>query len=159
MTDPCRRACAAAIPNPGAKSQGKQPRHPISPGARTEELTRQASSRLQNNLAADPLLSHEHIQSVTILPDHGVLDRRLLPGLVLGIATMLVPKYLPRLGGAVSPLVKSTVRGAYKMGQKTREMVAEVQEQVHDIVAEVDAEGDKKAATPKSSARSPMPAA
>jgi hypothetical protein len=59
----------------------------------------------------------------------------------------------------VSPLVKSTVRGAYKMGQKTREMVAEVQEQVHDIVAEVDAEGDKKAATPKSSARSPMPAA
>src|ERR1700757_3712486 len=31
MTDPCRRACAAAIPNPGAKSQGKQPRHPVSP--------------------------------------------------------------------------------------------------------------------------------
>src|ERR1700746_1548800 len=41
-----------------------------------EALTRQAPSRLQNNLAADPLLSHEHIQSVTILPDHGVLDRR-----------------------------------------------------------------------------------
>jgi hypothetical protein len=88
-----------------------------------------------------------------------IFEAALLPGLVLGIATMLVPKYLPRLGGAVSPLVKSTVRGAYKMGQKTREMVAEVQEQVHDIVAEVDAEGDKKAATPKSSARSPMPAA
>jgi hypothetical protein len=45
----------------------------------------------------------------------------------------------------VNPLVKSTVRGAYKMGQKTREMVAEVQEQVHDIVAEVDAEGNRKA--------------
>src|SRR5262249_1352235 len=76
-----------------------------------------------------------------------VFEAALLPGLVLGIATMLVPKYLPRLGGAVSPLVKSTVRGAYKMGQKTREMVAEVQEHMHDIVAEVDAEGDKKAAT------------
>jgi hypothetical protein len=32
------------------------------------------------------------------------------------------------------------------MGQKTKEMVAEAQEQVHDIVAEVDAEGSKKAA-------------
>ena len=78
-----------------------------------------------------------------------IFEAALLPGLVLGIATMLVPKYLPRLGGAVSPLVKST----------TREMVAEVQEQMHDIVAEVDAEVDKKAATPKSPARSSMPAA
>src|SRR5262249_40947615 len=60
-----------------------------------------------------------------------IFEAALLPGLVLGIATMLVPKYLPRLGGAVSPLVKSTVRGAYKMGQKTREMVAEVQEHMH----------------------------
>ena len=41
-----------------------------------------------------------------------IFEAALLPGLVLGIATMLVPKYLPRLGGAVSPLVKSTVRGA-----------------------------------------------
>ena len=88
-----------------------------------------------------------------------IFEAALLPGLVLGIATMLVPKHLPRLGGAVSPLVKSTVRGAYKMGQKTREMVAEAQEHVHDIVAEVDAEGDKKAATSKSSPRSSMPAA
>ena len=35
-----------------------------------------------------------------------------------------------------------TVRGVYKVGQKTREMVAEAQEQVHDIVAEVHAEDD-----------------
>ena len=32
-----------------------------------------------------------------------IFEAALLPGLVLGIATMLVPKYLPRLGGAVSP--------------------------------------------------------
>jgi hypothetical protein len=82
-----------------------------------------------------------------------IFEAALLPGLVLGVATMLVPKYLPRLGAAVNPLVKSTVRGAYKMGQKTKEMVAEVQEQVHDIVAEVDAEGDKKGA-PKAPPRS-----
>src|SRR5262245_66650654 len=32
-----------------------------------------------------------------------IFEAALLPGLVLGIATMLVPKYLPRLGGAVRP--------------------------------------------------------
>jgi hypothetical protein len=77
-----------------------------------------------------------------------IFEAALLPGLVLGVVTMMVPKYLPRLGDAVTPLVKSTVRGAYKMGQKTREMVAEAQEQVHDIVAEVDAEA-KNAPPPK----------
>src|SRR5262249_54872939 len=88
-----------------------------------------------------------------------IFEAALLPGLVLGIATMLVPKYLPRLGGGLSPLGKATGRGAPKMGQKNRGKGAEAQEHVHDIVAEVDAEGDKKAATPKSSARSSMPAA
>ena len=82
-----------------------------------------------------------------------LFEAALLPGLVLGIATMMVPKFLPRLGAAVNPLVKSTIRGAYKMGQKTREAVAEAREQVHDIVAEVDAEADGKAATLKPSAR------
>ena len=67
---------------------------------------------------------------------------------------MFVPKYLPQMGAAVNPLFRSTVRGAYKIGQKTREMVAEAQEQVHDIVAEVHAEGDLDA-TEK---RAPSPA-
>ena len=83
-----------------------------------------------------------------------IFEAALLPGLVLGIATMLVPKYLPAIGAAVNPLVRQTVRGAYKMGQKTKEMVAEAQEQVHDIVAEVDAEGNEKAAKrPKATER------
>ena len=88
-----------------------------------------------------------------------VFEAALLPGLVLGVVTMMVPKYLPKLGGAVTPLVKSTVRGAYKMGQKTREMVAEVQEQVHDIVAEVDAEADKKDSAPKAPLHPAAPSA
>jgi len=88
-----------------------------------------------------------------------IFEAALLPGFVLGIATMLVPKFLPKLGGAVSPMLKSMVRGAYRMGQKTREMVAEVHEQANNIVAEVDAEGDKKAAAPKSPAHSSRPAA
>ncbi|MGA8654010.1 MAG: DUF5132 domain-containing protein [Xanthobacteraceae bacterium] len=66
----------------------------------------------------------------------------LLPGIVLGVAAVAAPKYLPKMGAALNPLFRSTVRGAYKIGQKTREMMAEAHEQVNDIVAEVHAEGD-----------------
>jgi len=67
-------------------------------------------------------------------------EAALLPGVVLGVAAVCVPRFLPQIGAALNPLFRSTVRGAYKIGEKTREMVAEAQEQVHDIVAEVDAE-------------------
>jgi hypothetical protein len=66
----------------------------------------------------------------------------LLPGMAIGVAAMLAPKYVPKMGAALTPMFKSTVRGAYKLGQKTREVVAEAKEQVHDIVAEVHAEDD-----------------
>ena len=69
-------------------------------------------------------------------------EAALLPGLVLGVAAMWLPQYFPKMGEAVNPLLRSTVRGAYKLGHKTREMMAEAQEQFHDIAAEVHAEGD-----------------
>jgi hypothetical protein len=69
-------------------------------------------------------------------------EAALLPGIVLGVAAVAVPRYLPKMGAALNPLFRSTVRGAYKLGQKTKEMMAEAHEQVHDIVAEVHAEGD-----------------
>ena len=69
-----------------------------------------------------------------------VFEAALLPGLVLGVAAMLVPKALPSVGAVLNPLFKSTVRGAYKFGQKTKEMVAEAQEHVNDIVAEAKAD-------------------
>jgi hypothetical protein len=69
-----------------------------------------------------------------------VLEAALLPGVVLGVAAVAAPKYLPRLGSAMAPLFRSAVRGVYMAGRKTREIVAEAQEQVNDIVAEVDSE-------------------
>jgi hypothetical protein len=75
-----------------------------------------------------------------------VFEAALLPGLVLGVAAMWLPQYFPKMGEAVNPLLRSTVRGVYKLGHKTREMVAEAQEQVHDIVAEVHAEKDQEPA-------------
>lgn len=78
-----------------------------------------------------------------------VFEAALLPGLVLGVAAMWAPRYFPQMGAALQPLFRSSIRGAYKLGHKTREMMAEAQEQVHDIVAEVHAEGDLASAPPK----------
>jgi len=72
-----------------------------------------------------------------------ILEAALLPGIVLGVAAMVVPRLLPGLGASLTPLFRSTVRGAYRVGQRTKEMVAEAQEHVTDIVAEVNAEADK----------------
>ncbi len=93
-------------------------------------------------------------EAVTVAATVGVVavgvalfEVALLPGMVIGVAAMLAPRYVPKMGAALSPMFKSTVRGAYKFGRKTREMVAEAKEQVHDIVAEVHAEGDAAKST------------
>ncbi len=75
-----------------------------------------------------------------------LFEAALLPGLALGVAAVAAPKYLPRLASAINPLFKSTVRGTYKLAQRSREMFAEAHEQVNDIVAEVKAENDAHAA-------------
>jgi Protein of unknown function (DUF5132) len=78
-----------------------------------------------------------------------VFEAALLPGLILGVAAVCVPRYFPQIGAALQPLFKSSVRGALQIGQKTREVVAEAREQVQDIVAEVDAERDRGSTTSK----------
>jgi len=84
-----------------------------------------------------------------------LFEAALIPGIVIGVAAVAAPKYLPKLAGALNPLFKSTVRGTYKFAQKSREMFAEAQEQVHDIVAEVKHEAE----TAKDAATEPRPAA
>jgi hypothetical protein len=79
-------------------------------------------------------------------------EAALLPGIVLGVAAMWLPHYFPKMGETLNPLFRSTVRGIYKVGHKTREMMAEAQEQVHDIVAEVHAENDLEPAASKPAA-------
>ena len=75
-----------------------------------------------------------------------IFEAALLPGIALGVAAVAAPKYFPRLAGALNPLFKSTVRGTYKLAQKSKEMFAEAHEQVNDIVAEVKAENEAAAA-------------
>lgn len=69
-----------------------------------------------------------------------VFEAALIPGIILGVAAALAPSYVPRLGAALNPLFRSTVRSAYKLGQRTKEAASEVREQMNDIVAEVNTE-------------------
>jgi uncharacterized protein DUF5132 len=79
---------------------------------------------------------------VVVAAGAALFEAALLPGLVLGVAAVAAPKYLPRLGAALNPLFKSAVRGTYKLQQKSREMFAEAHEQIHDTLAEVKAEAE-----------------
>jgi len=69
-----------------------------------------------------------------------VFSAELIPGLALGVAAALAPRFLPKMGAGVQPLFNSTVRGAYKLGRKARSAFGELQERVNDITAEVKAE-------------------
>ncbi len=69
-----------------------------------------------------------------------LVEVALVPGIIIGIGAMLVPKVMPKIADGVQPAFRSVVRGAYHVGQKARHAFAEAQEQVHDIVAEADAE-------------------
>jgi hypothetical protein len=48
-----------------------------------------------------------------------VVEVALLPAVVLGAAAVWLPKYFPKAGRTLRPLFKATVRGAYKIGQKS----------------------------------------
>lgn len=76
-----------------------------------------------------------------------LVEVALIPGMVLGVAAVLAPKYLPKLGESLQPAFRSTVRGLYKLNRKTREKVAEASEHMQDIVAEVHAESTPPTAT------------
>jgi hypothetical protein len=70
-----------------------------------------------------------------------IFEAALIPGMILGVGAMLVPKVLPRLGEGLQPVFRATVRGAYKAGRKASYAFAEAKEQVSDVVAEAKAEG------------------
>jgi hypothetical protein len=54
-----------------------------------------------------------------------VVEAALLPAVVLGAAAVWLPRYFPKASRTLRPLLKATVRGAYKLGEKTRAVIAE----------------------------------
>jgi hypothetical protein len=81
-----------------------------------------------------------------------LIEASLIPGMIIGIAAALAPKYAPKMTSGLAPLFKSTVRGAYKLAQKTKEAVAEAGEQMQDLMAEARLEEKQAAAGPKAAA-------
>ena len=69
-----------------------------------------------------------------------IFEAALIPGMILGVGAMLVPKVLPRLGEGLQPVFRGTVRGAYKAGTSARHAFAQAKEQVHNVVAETKAD-------------------
>jgi hypothetical protein len=122
------------------------PNHEGSSVPHIEEAQHVTEEHVQDD-AADAEISKEEAKILATVATVGVVgvgvavfEAALLPGVVLGVAAMAAPKLLPRVGSALNPVFRSTVRGIYKIGQKTKEMIHETHEQVQDIVAEVDAE-------------------
>lgn len=74
-----------------------------------------------------------------------LFEAALIPGIVLGAAAALAPKYMPKLEKNLHPLFNTTVRGIYKLGRKAQSAVGEVKEHMSDIAAEVKAEELSKA--------------
>jgi hypothetical protein len=83
-----------------------------------------------------------------------LIEAELIPGMLLGIAAVLAPDLLPKIGRAIRPLVKGAVRAGYVVADRTRETVAEAGEHLQDIMAEV-----KSEAVPESGHAAPRKAA
>lgn len=75
-----------------------------------------------------------------------MFEAALLPGVILGVAAIWAPQYLPKMVGSLSPLLKSSVRGVRRLARKTKEVVADARGHVHGIVADAGAEIEPKLA-------------
>ncbi len=110
---------------------------PVAPSAKAAAA--EAPKVEQNGSAKDDGISSVATIGIVAV-GAALIEAALIPGIVIGVAAALAPKYVPQLGDKLRPLFKSTVGGLYKLGQKTREAVAETRERVQDLVAEVTAE-------------------
>jgi len=77
-----------------------------------------------------------------------LIEVELIPGMLLGVAAMLAPNLLPRVGNALRPMIKGAVRAGYSIAEKAKETASEASEQMQDIVAEVRSEQSEPATAP-----------
>ncbi|MDQ2763549.1 MAG: hypothetical protein M3Y22_08710 [Pseudomonadota bacterium] len=69
-----------------------------------------------------------------------IIEAELLPGILLGVAAMMIPKLFPGVSDLARPMIKSTVGLAYKAMAKTQELIAEASDHAQDLLAEVKAD-------------------
>ena len=118
------------LPNPASYIAPNTPvRPPLATPAATQE-TQEVKGSLGSRVATVALVGL----------GAALIEAELIPGILLGAAAMAMPSLLPKLGRALRPVVKETVRVGYSIADRTRESVAEVGEQFQDMVAEVKSE-------------------
>ena len=77
-----------------------------------------------------------------------LIEIELIPGLLLGVAAMVAPELVPKVGRSLRPLVRSAIKSGYAATRKTREWAAEAGEQISDMVAEVRSASMEDESTP-----------
>ena len=94
----------------------------------------------QQNGREDGWINKTAATVVVVAAGAAVFEAALLPGLALGVAAIVAPKYVSRLAGAIAPVFKSTVRATYRLANKPKQAFAEAQLQINGIIAEMQAE-------------------
>lgn len=132
-------------------------------GAATDGATTETAAAAANDDTASPNADETVVTTAAtvgaVVVGAALFEVALIPGIALGVVAMLAPQYASKIVPAISPVLRSSVRGIYKFGQKTNEIVAEAKEQMQDIVAEVKAQDDVKAETKAKPAPQPAAAA
>jgi hypothetical protein len=105
-----------------------------------------ASPEIEN--FGDEVKNNDVVAKVATIAVVGVgaalISTELIPGMLIGVAAA----FLPGIGPKLRPLFKSTVKAGYSAVRKTRELMAEAQEQIQDVVAEAKADHADKPETP-----------
>ncbi len=131
------------------KTEAEDTHSPVANGAAAAEV--EAETEQENN---------DLVGKVVLVGAIGIgaalIESALIPGMIIGAAAVLAPKFVPEIGNRLRPLFKSSIRGAYKLTEKTREAIAEAQEQVQDIMAEARHEDAEAAGASKSTPASPQ---
>ncbi|MDQ6666357.1 MAG: DUF5132 domain-containing protein [Acidobacteriota bacterium] len=86
-----------------------------------------------------------------------LIEAELIPGMLIGVAAMLAPNLLPRIGNALRPFIKGAMKAGYAVVEKTKETVGEANEHMQDIVAEVKSERQTEDAEPIAHSSAPAP--
>lgn len=67
-----------------------------------------------------------------------IFEAALIPGLLLGIATIAGSKHAVDVKSTLCPVIKSTIHSAHTASQYAKEFIAETQERMQDILAEIE---------------------
>jgi len=75
--------------------------------------------------------------AAAIVVGAALIEVELIPGLIIGAGAILLGKLFPEMKGYMRPAIKGIVSAGYSMTHKTRQIIAEANEQVNDLIAEV----------------------